>query len=241
MKRKAPFFAAVIGLIVSVIMVIGVSISKDNIIINEGIREFNTIRNGCIAGVCVCATLSLVGFFMMKRSEQTEISDEDIRDEIDKDALDEATRNELYRELEHFGQGKWSRLPEIRTMLAQFDSIDEYQAELGRLLEQSDYLKGKPAEIVQRVEDCMYINIRKLLNYMRIVQSRDLATMKSKAAECLSKNAELLKKTDDFVVAVVGYVNGDLAPGEEQKTKDYVDSYMFVVLEAIDLPETYLR
>ena len=57
----------------------------------------------------------------------------------------------------------------------------------------------------------------------------------------LNKNAGLLKKTDDFVIAVVAYVNGDMAAGEEEKTRHTVDEYMFVVLKAIELPEVYLQ
>ena len=160
--------------------------------------------------------------------------------ELRKKSLDEDARRRLYHELVDFSAKKWSGMAGISKLLAQLDSMDEYQSEMGRLLDQTDYLKQKPTEIVQKVEDCMYVNIRKLLNYMRIIQTRDPGTMRAKIAECEEKNADLLRKTDDFVVAVVAYVNGDIAVGEEEKARTSVDEYMYVVLQAIDLPETRL-
>lgn len=212
----------------------------DSIVINYGIRSFQAARLASIAAVLISAAWTALSVRKVIKNARTETA-YGIQDAQEEHQMDEADRKELYQELAEFLNRKWSGMKEAGTLLVQLDSMDEYQDELGRLLEQTKYLKEKPAEIVQQVEDCMYVNIRKLLNYMRIIQTKSPDLMRSKIAECIEKNADLLKKTDDFVVAVVGYVNGDLEPGKDADTKDYVDTYMYVVLQAIKLPETYLK
>lgn len=209
----------------------------DTIVINKGLKTFRALR--MIALLCETGIVCWLIFTFIRIMRIP--AEYKIPDYPEKKALTEPDRDRLYNELAEMVKGKWHTLYDIRELLKQLDSMNEYQSELGRLLKQTKYLKDDPEKIVQRVEDCMYINIQKLLNYMRIIQAKSISMMQEKLNECVEKNADLLKKTDDFVVAVVGYINGDMAPGEEDKTKDYVDSYMFVVLQAIELPETYLK
>lgn len=223
-------------LIASIIALGGLLANYDNIVISYGIRSFQTARLVSIAAILACAAWTALSVRKASKTKRTY----EIPEAPEENVFDEKLRKNLYYELANFGEKKWHGLPSISTLLSQLDSMDEYQSEMGRLLDQTDYLKQKPAEIVQKVEDCMYVNIRKLLNYMRIIQTRDPGTMRAKIAECEEKNADLLRKTDDFVVAVVAYVNGDIAVGEEEKARTSVDEYMYVVLQAIDLPETRL-
>ena len=237
MGKKLPVIPAIA--LVAASAVLGVlSAARDDVVISSGIRAYESMRLAALLATVACAAWVAVAAFRRLRAPAEEYG---IPDPPEKKALGEADRQGMYQELEAFASGKWKGMAEIQALLSQMDSMDEYQAELGRLLEQTEYLKQDPADIVQRVEDCMYVNVHKLLNYMRIVQLKSRDVMSAKIHECARKNADLLKKTDDFVVAVVSYVNGDIAPGEEEKTKDYVDSYMFVVLDAIELPEAYLK
>lgn len=228
---------AIIGLILSLVAIIILFTRRDAIIINEGIRAYRTIRTFIMMIVAVISTWSVITVIRFSKTSARHA----IPDYHEKKSITEQDRNRLYDELAGMAQNKWRTMNNIHELLKQLDSMNEYQSELGRLLKQTKYLKDDPEKIVQRVEDCMYINIQKLLNYMRIMQVKSWEMMQEKINECTEKNADLLKKTDDFVVAVVGYVNGDMAPEEEDRTKNYVDSYMFVVLQAIELPETYLK
>lgn len=213
---------------------------RDLIIINNSLKHYVILRNLALASLAMAIVgLALVAMFIARKLREPEPVE--IPEAPGERPLGEDDRQALYKELADFGCRKWSGMDGIGHLLAQLDSMNEYQEQLDPLLEQTRYLSQKPAEIVQRVEDCMYVNIKKLLNYMRVVQNKSRDVMAEKIRECEEKNADLLKKTDDFVIAVVGYVNGDLAPGEEDKTKDYVDTYMYVVLQAIELPETYLK
>lgn len=214
-------------------------IGHDDIVINYGIRAYTTMRMALIVTTVVSAVwmiLSIVYATKQKPSNSTHTIDIP-----DKNKLTESDRAAIYKELATFATTKWKQITAIQTLLNQLNSMNEYQKEMEQLLRQNDYLEDKPTEIVQRIEDCMYVNLQKLINYMRIVQTKDIAAMASKTDECVEKNTSLLDKTDDFIIHLVDYVNDDMARGEEEKTKDYVDSYMFVVLNAIDLPETYLK
>lgn len=243
-KNKIPMIpiACLVGIVIVMAFLI---LGQNDLIINYSIKIY---RAACLVvgiAIIICAVWTVIGFMVLSREakirEETEREARLEQMGLGKKTLDESDRQKIYQELKDFADTKWRNMDGIRRILRQFDSMNEYQAEMGRLLNQDVYLKNKPAEIVQRVEDCMYINARKLLNYMRIIQVKDPAVMESKIVECEGKNADLLKKTDDFVVAVVTYINRDMADGEEEKTRDSVDAYMYVVLDAIELPETYLK
>lgn len=221
------------------------SFGRDGFIISHGIKAYNTARIAAGTAIAASAAWSVLAFAARARRKRArEKAEHEARLEqmgLGKKSFDEDDRNRLYHELAGFGVKKWSGMDGIGRLIRQLDSMDEYQAEMTRLLDQDSYLKDKPAEIVQRVEDCMYINVKKLLNYMRMIQTKSPDVMRAKIAECEEKNAGLLKKTDDFVVAVVSYINGDMAAGEEEKTRESVDAYMYIVLQAIELPEAQLK
>lgn len=243
MRKKIPILPAAL-LILAIIVMAALLLARDTFIIWYGIRTYDSIRSVCMLTILGFAAWTGISIYLAQKAARAKArAEHELRVEQmgrGKKTLDETDRQKLYGELADFSAKKWSGMAGISKLLAQLDSMDEYQSEMGRLLDQTDYLKQKPAEIVQKVENCMYVNIRKLLNYMRIIQTRDPGTMRAKIAECEEKNADLLRKTDDFVVAVVAYVNGDIAVGEEEKARTSVDEYMYVVLQAIDLPETRL-
>lgn len=244
MRKKLPILPAAL-LILAIIAMAVLILVRDTFIIWYGIRNYESIRTICMFAIFGCTAWTCVSICFIRKAARAQArAEHELRVEKmgrGKKTLDESDRQKLYSELVDFSMKKWSGMRDISNLIAQLDSMNEYQSEMSRLLDQTSYLQQKPAEIVQRVEDCMYINIRKLLNYMRIIQTKDPDTMSAKIQECLNKNAGLLKKTDDFVIAVVAYVNGDMAAGEEEKTRHTVDEYMFVVLKAIELPDVYLQ
>lgn len=214
--------------------------NHDTLVIWYGIRPYTTMRT-ILSVTAAIALIRVVLSIVRTRERKPPEDSQPAADVPEKGKLTESNRTGIYDELTGFAKGKWKQVTAIQMLLGQLDSMNEYQEKMAQLLKQNDYLDDKPSEIVQRIEDCMYVNLQKLINYMRIVQTKDLATMASKTDECVEKNKGLLDKTDDFVIHLVDYINDDMARGEEEKTKDYVDSYMFVVLNAIDLPETYLK
>lgn len=245
MVKKKPPVTQAVCLVIMAFVRLALLLARDTLVINLGIRQYDRICTATVACILAAAAWTSVSTWLYIKTRKQAMLAEYISRidtaEADKKDMDESVRQSLYKELTDFGCRKWSGMDGVGRLIRQLDSMNEYQSEMDRLLDQTEYLKQRPAEIVQKVEDCMYINIGKLLNYMRIVQTKTPDVVRDKIAECEAKNAALLKKTDDFIVAVVAYINGDIAVGEEEKARTSVDEYMYVVLQAIDLPETQLQ
>lgn len=249
-REKIASILSSAAAILSILAKFACAMARDGIVIHTGIRRYEMLQDtftiAAVAGTLCAALFNFLYARTRRRRAMEELRAEEQARQAeapfpDADELTEKGRDGLYQELANMAVTKWSGMSGITKLLAQLDSMNEYQSEMDRLLDQSRYLQQKPAEIVQQVEDCMYVNIRKLLNYMRIIQTKSPGVMSEKIAACLDKNGSLLKKTDDFIVAVVGYVNGDIDPGEDENARKSVDEYMYVVLRAIDLPEARLQ
>lgn len=238
--KKMKLFTAAAAVMLSSFVLLFISIAaRTSIIINMGIKIHRMVVIifvvGFISGVVSLAVLIVLAVRRMKTSHGSPM-----HSVAEEKPMTEHDRNNLYARLKEFRTDKWRNVKGIKELYVQLDDMNEYQENLGFLLSQTAYLKEQPAVIIQRVEDAMYVNIKKLINYMQVLQRKDEAVMKQKVEECSEKNAELLQKAKDFVVAVVDYVNKDMSPGEDQKAVDHVNSYMYVVLDAIEKEEFYL-
>lgn len=239
MKKKIPI-PQITSFVLSLAALAAVRIMRDPIIINFRLKGYEMARNTTTIAVILFTVLLLIAVLKeQKRAEPEPVPEEPAKP--DPDVMTEHARSCIYSDLSNYGTDKWLAIKSIKELLDQLDSMNEYQSKLDPLLDQNGYLGEKPAQIVQRLEDCMYVNIRKLLNYMSVLQKKSLSQMSAKVQECIRKNAVLMNKTDEFILAIVDYVNSDMKPGEENRTKEYVDNYMYLVLDAIKLPETYLK
>lgn len=137
---------------------------------------------------------------------------------------------------------KWQKhLSYNYDLIKQFDEFNVYQDNITDLLKQTDDLGDRPVELMQKLEDTMYLNTRVLLNYMRVLQERDTAIVQEKLKTCYEKNAILLDKGSELCIGLTDYVNNDLTKeGEKQRILDKINSYMFVTLDAIEAPEIRL-
>lgn len=237
-RKKKALISVVIIMMAAVPLIICKSM-RDTIIINIGVRGYKAIDRACIVLIVFAVVLILLKilFFIKKLPKSESAQLEDI---VDEGKMTESDRQGLYQKLKTFGEGKWSEATDVKSLYDQLDSMNEYQNNMEFLLEQTKYLTQQPVDIIQRVEDCMYLNIKKLLNYMQVLQKRDMMLLRSKVAECVAKNDELLQKAKDFVLAVIDYVNKDMQPGESERTVNTVNSYMYIVLDAIEKEDIYL-
>lgn len=230
------FLKQISACIAFIIVLCGSMINRTNIIINLGIKVYRAIS--LITGVGLFISLIVLVFMII-----LDVKDKKAKQKtglFENSGMTEADKSRLYNDLHEFGAGKWKDIFNLKDLYTQLDDMNEYQKNLEFLLTQTQYLKEKPVDIIQRVEDCMYINIKKLLNYMHVLQPKDISFMGQKIGECKSKNADLLQKAKDFVLAVIDYVNNDMSPGEEERAVDYVNSYMYIVLDAIEKEDIYL-
>lgn len=238
MKKMKLFMAAAVTMLMSFALLFTSIVAKTSIIINMGIKAYRVIAGFLIAGCVIgCILLIVLVALAMKAVREDR---EDMDSFVDDKSMTEDDREALYVRLREFNFGKWGDVTGINALVTQLNDMNEYQGNLQFLLDQTTYLKEQPAVIIQRVEDAMYLNVKKLINYMQVLQRKDVALLEQKVSECSGKNEELLHKAKDFVVAVVDYVNKDMSPGEDQNAVDHVNSYMYIVLDAIGKEEFYL-
>lgn len=231
MKKK--FYSVVCVCVLIVILLLYCAFNENAVVINIGVKSYRMLISIICAAVMICIlTLAVMLFLVVKEKKKTEAPQED--------GMTEEDRGSLYSEIKTFGSDKWTNVDKLQVLYAQLNDMNEYQNNLKFLLTQTKYLKEQPVDIIQRVEDCMYVNVKKLLNYMRVLQRKDAAFMQQKIDECVDKNAGLLQKAKDFVIAVIDYVNKDMSPGEDVRAVDHVNSYMYIVLDAIEKDDIYL-
>lgn len=233
---KKRFLLAVSACIVFSILLFNCTLNRTAIIIMSGIRIYRAMFLSFAMFAFISFTVLIFTIILYSKNKKVKQK----TGMFDNPGMTEADRCRLYDDLHKFGEDKWKDIFNLKDLYTQLDDMNEYQKNLEFLLAQTQYLKEKPADIIQRVEDCMYINIKKLLNYMHVLQPKDISFMGQKVGECKSKNADLLQKAKDFVLAVIDYVNNDMSPGEEERAVDYVNSYMYIVLDAIEKEDIYL-
>lgn len=207
---------------------------RNTVIINTSIRVYHSVGIIFSFMILIWIIMAVVTLIIFKHEKhpKPEITDES--------GMTEANRKNLYDIVKGYRTGKWNAITDIGHLCEQLDDMNEYQENLDFLLMQTEYLTDRPVEILQRLENCMYVNIKKILNYMCVLQEKDCGMMKQKVQECICKNADLLQKAKDFVIAVTDYVNNDMSPGEDEKAITRMNSYMYMVLDAIEKEDIYL-
>lgn len=220
---------------------------KNTIIIETSIAGFRTGRN-------IFATIFVANFLcsffqvvkVLKKNKATKVQNSNLDEtpsEVDEHGpFDVSDRGKIQEQLKSMRDGKWKGIGNIDELYEIMDEMDSYQESLEKLLNQSEYLSDeKPVRIMEKLEDSIYINIKKLLNYMMVLQQFDGVLMRERIDDCIGKNKELLQKAKDFIIAVTDYVNRDMGTLDEQKALAQMNSYMYVVLEAIEQQDIRLN
>lgn len=210
------------------------------IVIQFGIAAFETLHT--FVTICTLLPLCLFGFALWQIIKQKQLaSSSEDAESLVVPPESEQGNDAILQECKDAYQKKWRGcLVGFENLLSQFDDFNAYQESVLSMLQQTDTLNEKPAELMQKLEDNMYLNAKVLCNYMSVLQARDAVTLQEKLSLCIEKNACLLDKAKDFVLAITDYVGRDLTEGKEQKAIDRIHSYMYVVLDAIKQPEIHL-
>lgn len=221
-------------LVISCAGLIGVLIGRDDVIIDYGIRSYRNI-------LTILAILT--GIFAALTALIAAVSAKQEKKRIGEEAAAEAERvqgklsprrmdgTELRNMLAKNAQGKWRGLGDgIGRIAAQMDQMDEYQRSLRNLLEENDASAlGDTEELLDKVEQNMFRNIRGVLNFMNVADPGDAPRMRDEIQECLDKNRDLLAKTKDFMYALTAYLNGQ---GEDSST-GLLETYKETILETL--------
>lgn len=222
-------------LAISAISLVAVVAMRDSVIINNGIRFYRQL---------LLALAVLTGIFAVLTAAVAAVSAKEQKKPIRGDGAENAAKreqgrlsphrmdgNELRRMLAKNADGKWNRMSDgIGRIVGQMNQMDEYQASLKNLLEENEASAlGDTEEILDKVEQNMFRNIRGALNFMNVADPSDGPKVREEISECIEKNSDLLAKTKDFMYALTDYLNGQ----GEDTSSGLLETYKETILETL--------
>ena len=223
-------------LVVAVILKYLLVTNEDSLIVDAGIRIFTvlsivtTVLLGVAAvGFVVILSTVLISLSALKKQKLIEEADANVGPVLKvKGKLDPAQiRNSLGTESEKWINAVTASNPQeaeemnnnlsaVRETMVQ---MDDYQIRLKNLLDSNgaDALRDTE-EVLDRVEQHICRNVRKLLNIMTVSSPKtqnDIDVVELTAKNCAEDNDRLLKTTKEFIVAVTEFLNsqGDSGNG----------------------------
>lgn len=223
--------------VISVIACILIPICKDIIVIHYGIRVYRSVSTDFLFIVSVLSVIVMV-CIVFDRKHNCIMDDVA---ETESSIFNDYERRKLYNDIYDEVGGKWEglKLP-LGKLLRNLDDMGEQRNSLKRLLENnaSEDILDTP-ELLHKVEDCMYTNVRKLLNYAYVISESDESYMLSKIDDCRKKNKALLKQAKDFTLAVADYINSSV--DDDDRSLALIKTYRDTVLVTIDKTDIYLN
>jgi cobalamin-dependent methionine synthase I len=112
--------------------------------------------------------------------------------------------------------------------------MDSYQERLSRLLQTNDvHTLSDTEEILDRVEQYICRNVRKVLNYMEVVDPsspEDVELVRTKFSTCCSDNQDQLKQTQEFIIALTDFINQQ---GDSDNDLSMLEVYKNTILDSI--------
>lgn len=122
--------------------------------------------------------------------------------------------------------------PGIRKIADEMAQMDRLQEKLNRLLKNNgaDAL-GNTEDILDQVEQYLCRNVRKVLNYLDVLDwTEDRAILSEKLENCRRDNAVQLEKAQELIVALTEFLNSQ---GDSGDTAETLEMYKQTILKSI--------
>ncbi|MBO4457405.1 MAG: hypothetical protein J5802_06785 [Butyrivibrio sp.] len=213
-----------------------VSANEDSLIVDVGIRIFG-ILSIIATAVLVVVALGFVVILAMFLTASAALKKQKIIEEADsnvgpvlkvKGKLDPTQiRNSLLAEGDNWIKAITAANPKeademeeaLSNVRQTMTKMDDYQQRLKNLLDSNgaDALRDTE-EVLDRVEQHLCRNVRKLLNIMTVSSpntQNDLDVVELTAKNCAEDNDRLLKTTKEFIVAVTEFLNSQGDSGSD--------------------------
>lgn len=224
MEKKQRTIPAIIGggllcLLINAVNV-GVLLSADTMIIHFGAKGYKTLQ-GFAGGTAILATalyVFLIARYVIKNSrnknkeENTEEKPQSGMLSASGKLSDEYVMNQLVNQ----GLTKWKCIEgDVSRLTDQLILMNSYQDRLSNLLaNNSAEALSDTEDILERMEQQILSNVRKVLNFMEILGLDDKKTVSEYIGVCVQDNQKLLDATKDFLLCVTGFLNGQGTSGE---------------------------
>ncbi len=217
-------------------------VSRDLFIVYAGIRAFSTVSVILtillvLSGACFVFLLARWGITESKKKREEVIAS--VRNDEGPDLKIKGELNPLrIRENLATEARPWTLDPRISNavsgILKTMDDMDGYQDKLKVLLDRNGAEALRDTEeVLDKVEQHICRNVRKLINIMTVMDSRnpnDKDAMVQNANNCMDDNNKLLSSTRNFMVAVSQFLNSQ---GEESGTIEEVEEYKKILTDQI--------
>lgn len=252
-KRKVKFIYVVIAVGFSAVACVCLHLGMHGIVINYGIRFYRSLRN-IIFSISAVISLSVIALYVSdavkQRKWQAARDEEAARAEVRRQ---EALRErEKHREvlsvskkmdsekirglLTEYAARKWKAMAQpLMQLKLQMDMMDEHQEKLSHLLD----INGADAlanteDILDRVEQYLCKNVRKVLNYLDVAddeEEKDVRLVQEKLAACHEEGQKQLQQVQEFLFALAEFLNKQ---GEDDNSMEMLDIYKSTILSSIE-------
>lgn len=218
--RKSLLFG--ILLLIEIIVILSLSfIAKDSIVIDIGIRGYYRLIHLMIFVLVLTIISNIVFYFCAslkkKREKQSLIQAEALKEE---EQLKESSLSvkhkldnyELRNILQENSMGEWNCLSDdVNQLVSQLHDMDAEQERLRVLLKHNaaDVLSDTEA-VLERSEQYMCRNVRKVINYMSVYHSdsdADVKALQQEVLECQKLNGALLSEVHEFLLMLTEFLN----------------------------------
>ena len=251
--KFAALIPFVIVLLAFVVLFLYLTQQRDNLIIYHGIRWYNQAR---VILLAVSALLLVVTFLLFVVVCVRERRRDTARAQAMADAEEEQRRRKEEREaseevlsvskkmdsmkirallLTNAAQ-KWNMLkPELMRVKKQLDTMDDHQETLSELLTSNgaDGLSNTE-EVLDRVEQYLCKNVRKVLNYMSVADEespKDVQLVRQKLLVCEEDGEKHLHQVQEFLFALAEFLNRQ---GEDDNSIQMLELYKSTILSSIE-------
>ena len=202
----------ILALGLEVLLLLITLVLKNNFIISFGIRAYTHFLYFLIGIIAITAILFIVMMIKEKSKEKSEkeflIEEEEKSNISSKKTL---RNSQLRTILKDNANGEWRVLSsDINKCIKQMEDMDEEQERLHTLLKTNDVdILSDTEDILERVEQCMCKNSRKIINYMSVYHNDtdDVNAMKDKLNICYKNNGNLLKEVHEFLLMLTEFLN----------------------------------
>lgn len=250
-KWKLIYVLVVLGLFAAAFT--GQLLARDALIINYGIRFYRGLQGAVLAvgGIVSLVVLTIYGLDLKKEMARRQARrEEEARSEAEKqEALSVKTKHKevlsvskkmdslkLRELLSEYAAQKWNALSgPLMQIKMQLDIMDEHQEKLSHLLEANgaDAL-ANTEDILDRVEQYLCKNVRKVLNYLDVADSdveKDVRLVEEKLVVCHEEGQKQLQQVQEFLFALTEFLNKQ---GEDDNSMEMLDIYKTTILSSIE-------
>lgn len=252
-KRKVKFIYVVIVVGCSAVACACLHLGMHGIVINHGIRFYRSLRN-TVFSISALLSLAVAALYIAdavkQRKWQAAKDEEAAKAEVRRqEALQEREKHKKVLSvskkmdsekirglLTEYAAQKWKALAQpLLQLKLQLDMMDEHQEKLAHLLDVNgaDAL-ANTEDILDRVEQYLCKNVRKVLNYLDVAddeKEQDVRLVQEKLAACHEDGQKQLQQVQEFLFALAEFLNKQ---GEDDNSMEMLDIYKSTILSSIE-------